>query len=330
MVGPDSSLAKLHRVVLVNDVEDAFAAAKCNAMLAIPDQGDATFGFGQFSLSEPDDRNFLLDLMLESQPDNFGPKTRGVLQREGPFTNLDRDVIRQAEDAIRVRLLSSKIRARFLSAYRNRLEQRLSGVDRLYRSMVASNDALGKGRVSEFIRLYAVDAMRLLGDLDDFTDLIEKKQPYVCNLLCQARLLPAFRIAERATALDLPRYIHSATCFGYARAVRSIDQFVRRFENIVRESGVTPDDLLPGDQQIGKVTQFDLFFALYDLHDLDVISGGTADRLQDLKQRARALLKGDKDPVGRRVLQEAVLVKAAADACEKARGPGWQQVRQVQ
>jgi hypothetical protein len=86
--------------------------------------------------------------------------------------------------------------------------------DRIVAGLKANTDAVWGEQKEKFVRTYVARLEKRLGPFTTFPLLLEKKQEAACNVLCEAHVLPAFRLDKHATIVDLILYALSNTCYG--------------------------------------------------------------------------------------------------------------------
>ena len=329
----DPLLVTLHKAHLLNDASSDLPEERCVAGLIVRKTGDITYGFGQFSLADKGDRLFLQELLDNVDDEirtSLHPLVRALLRGETTQNNsAARAAIADTGTALNKRLKERPTRQRFIDEYVRRLSLKLAIVQPVWEAMRESNPELQ--RVAGFVKAYLAEAYWLLGDLDDFKALVEKRQSYLCNLLCQEHILSGFRLGGSVTALDLPRYLHTGTCLAFMPEPNKGLAFVSRFENIILATGTSPSSLLSK-----PVAATDKYFVGFDLHDVrdaegrPAINERTFPKLHALRQKLRvpvSLVRPEKAPEYRDRPVEPTIKSASNEACKAARGPGLRQLR---
>jgi hypothetical protein len=86
--------------------------------------------------------------------------------------------------------------------------------DRIVAGLKANTDTAWGAQKEKFVRTYVARLEQRFGSFETFPLLLEKKQEAACNILCEAHVLPAFRLDQHPTIVDLILYALSNTCYG--------------------------------------------------------------------------------------------------------------------
>jgi hypothetical protein len=114
----------------------------------------------------------------------------------------------------------------------------------------------GIKKCEQFFTAYATAVAVPLNGIDTFLAAVENKTP-ACNLLCQAHVVPEFRVEGVATCTDLIAYVFSTTCFGFlpdeAHRGAALQQFEKYAELLEPSSFFNDEDRKLFRRRVGDV-----------------------------------------------------------------------------
>jgi hypothetical protein len=96
---------------------------------------------------------------------------------------------------------------------------------------------------SQFVSAYAALLNEQLDGLQGFIDAVNDPTDSICNLLCQRALATGFVVHERASPVDLIRYVFTATCFGVLvsqreLALKQLDDLLAAIQRATDQHGI--------------------------------------------------------------------------------------------